>query len=124
MGKSANKEEPMSETRAKRTAYGSGLSTSECEEFRPYIPQPKRGGRPAEYDRLEILNAIRYLLRTGCAWRLLSHDFPPWGTVTITSPNGAVMEHGSRYMAPYGKDCEKRKHVKRNRAPPSLIASL
>ena len=81
MGKSANKEEPMSETRGKRTAYGSDLSASECEEIWPYLPQPKRGGRPAQYDRFEIVNAIRYLLRTGCAWRLLPHDFPPWGTV-------------------------------------------
>jgi putative transposase len=80
MGKSINKEEPMSERRTRRV-YSSDLSTSECEEIRPHIPQPKRGGRPAEYDRLEIVNAIRYLLRTGCAWRLLPHDFPPWGTV-------------------------------------------
>lgn len=71
----------MSDTKAKRTAYSSDLTTRECEQIRPYIPQPKSGGRPAEYDRLEIINAIRYLVRTGCAWRLLPHNFPPWGTV-------------------------------------------
>ena len=32
-------------------------------------------------DVREVLNAIAYLLRTGCAWRLLPHDFPPWPTV-------------------------------------------
>jgi len=41
---------------------------------------PKRGGRPAR-DRREIINAINYVVRTGCAWRLLPHDFPPWQTV-------------------------------------------
>lgn len=82
MGKSDNKkEEPMSETNTKRKTYSSDLSTSECEEIGPYIPHPKSGGRPARYDRFEIVNAIRYLVRTGCAWRLLPHDFPPWGTV-------------------------------------------
>jgi transposase len=42
---------------------------------------PKQGGRPAKYERLEIINAILYLIRTGCAWRLLPHDFPPWRIV-------------------------------------------
>jgi putative transposase len=66
----------MSDKNTKRRAYGSDLSPRECEQLGPYIPQPKGGGRPAEYDRLEIVNAIRYLLRTGCSWRLLPHDFP------------------------------------------------
>jgi transposase len=33
---------------------------------------------PSKYTRREIINAIRYVLRTGCAWRLLPHDLPPW----------------------------------------------
>ena len=71
----------MSDTREKREVYSSDLSPKEQEKLGPYIPQPKSGGKPAEYNRLEIVNAIRYLLRTGCSWRLLPHDFPPWGTV-------------------------------------------
>lgn len=47
----------------------------------PHIPAPKAGGRPATWDRREIVNAIRYVLRSGCAWRLLPHDLPPWQTV-------------------------------------------
>ena len=35
-------------------------------------------GRPRQVDLREIVNAIFYVLRTGCAWRLLSHDFPAW----------------------------------------------
>jgi transposase len=42
---------------------------------------PKTGGRPARHERREIVNAIAYWLRAGCAWRLLPHDLPPWQTV-------------------------------------------
>src|SRR5690349_8527893 len=44
-------------------------------------PQPSLDGRPAEIERREIVNAILYVLRSGCAWRLLPHDLPVWGTV-------------------------------------------
>jgi putative transposase len=47
----------------------------------PLVPQAKRGGRPEEYPKREIINGIRYLVRTGCAWRLLPREFPPWSTV-------------------------------------------
>src|ERR1700757_887622 len=39
------------------------------------------GGRPRTTDLRAVLNAIFYLLRTGCQWRLLPREFPPWGTV-------------------------------------------
>jgi putative transposase len=71
----------MSDSKAKRKAYSSDLSPKDYEKLMPHVPQPKKGGRPAEYERVEIVNAIFYLLRTGCAWRLLPHDFPPWGIV-------------------------------------------
>ncbi len=42
------------------------------------IPAPKPGGRPAQYARREIVNARLYVTRTGCRWRMLPKDFPPW----------------------------------------------
>ncbi len=45
------------------------------------IPKPKQGGAPAKFGRREVLNGILYMLRTGCAWRELPHDRPPWDTV-------------------------------------------
>jgi putative transposase len=51
------------------------------EIIEPLIPPPKPGGRPRKTDIREVINAIFYLLRSGCAWRLLPHDFPPWQTV-------------------------------------------
>lgn len=45
------------------------------------IPPEKHGGRHREVDVREVIDAILYVLRTGCPWRHLPHDFPPWGTV-------------------------------------------
>ena len=47
----------------------------------PLIPPAKPGGRPRSVDTREIMNAIRYQLRAGGAWRLVPHEFPPWPTV-------------------------------------------
>jgi putative transposase len=47
----------------------------------PYLPTPKAPGRPRAHALREITDAIFYIVRSGCAWRLLPHDFPPWKTV-------------------------------------------
>jgi putative transposase len=64
-----------------RRAYPTDLSDAEWVVLGPLVPEPKGGGRPAEHPRREICNGIRYALRSGCAWRLLPHDLPPWQTV-------------------------------------------
>ncbi len=64
-----------------RKAYPSDLSDGEWKHLEPLIPAPKGGGRPAKHSRREIVNAIRYVLRNGCGWRALPHDFPPYTTV-------------------------------------------
>lgn len=61
-----------------RASYPSDLTDAEWNLIEKLVPPPKPGGRPAEYERREILNAVRYTLRTGCAWRLMPHDLPPW----------------------------------------------
>ena len=47
----------------------------------PLIPPAKPGGRPRRVEMREIVNAVRYVLRAGCAWRLMPHDLPQWETV-------------------------------------------
>ena len=64
-----------------RKAYPTDLRDEEWSIIEPYVPPPKAGGRPAKHARREIVNAIAYVLRSGCAWRLLPHDLPPWPTV-------------------------------------------
>ena len=64
-----------------RTAYQTDLSDAEWSCLEPHLPAPKATGRPKMHTTREILNAIFYILRGGCAWRLLPNDFPPWKTV-------------------------------------------
>jgi transposase len=65
-----------------RQSYPSDLSDREWAVLKAYIPEPLPGGRPAEYSRREIVNAILYVLRTGCGWEYVPHDLPPWKTVS------------------------------------------
>jgi len=64
-----------------RTAYPSDLTDAEWARVQRTIPAPKPGGRPAKHPRREIVNALLYVARTGCQWRALPHDLPPWATV-------------------------------------------
>src|SRR5215470_3040248 len=57
------------------------LSDEQWAVLEPFIPQPSTQGRPAEIERREIVNAILYLLRSGCPWRHVPHDLPAWSTV-------------------------------------------
>jgi transposase len=64
-----------------RKAYDSDLTNSEWAILTPFIPPALPGGRPRKHDIREVLDAIFYISRGGCAWRLLPHEFPPWQTV-------------------------------------------
>lgn len=63
-----------------RTPYPSDLTDEQWSIIEPMIPPEEPGGRPREVDMREVVNGIIYLNRTGCSWRQLPHDFPPWGT--------------------------------------------
>lgn len=61
--------------------YPTDLSNAEWHRLARLVPGPKPGVRPLKYARREILNAILYLVRTGCPWRFLPADLPPWRIV-------------------------------------------
>jgi putative transposase len=64
-----------------RSPYPTDLSDDEWRILEPLVPDAKPGGRPRAHKTRELLNAIFYVLRGGCAWRLLPHDFYlPWQT--------------------------------------------
>jgi putative transposase len=66
-----------------RKPYPSDLTALQWDHIEHLFPQPKgRAGRPRTYDRKDIVDAIFYLARTGAAWRMRPHDFPPWKTVS------------------------------------------
>ena len=64
-----------------RKPYPTDLSDSEWECIEPHLPAPRAAGRPRVHPLREVLDAIFYMVRSGCAWRLLPHEFPPWKTV-------------------------------------------
>jgi len=64
-----------------RKPYPSDLTDEQWALIEPLIPPEKGGGRHRETDMREVINALLYMDRTGCQWRALPHDFPPWGTV-------------------------------------------
>ena len=67
---------------SKCKSYPSDLTDAQWDFLRPLLPKAKTIGRPTTVDRRDLLDAIFYILRTGCQWRQLPHDFPPWGTVS------------------------------------------
>lgn len=66
---------------AHREAYPSDLSDAQWDYLSIMLPEAKVSGRPREVCLRRILNAIFYLMRTGCQWRYLPHEFPAWQTV-------------------------------------------
>jgi putative transposase len=73
---------PRTPTTQSRPLYETDLTDAQWEIIRSLLPPPPGGGRPRKTDLREVVNAILYLLRSGCAWDLLPHDFPPPGTVS------------------------------------------
>ena len=64
-----------------RRAYQSDLSDAEWSCLEGHLPAQGANGRPRLHGPREITDAIFYVLKSGCAWRLLPHEFPPWKTV-------------------------------------------
>jgi putative transposase len=64
-----------------RKPYPTDLSDAEWTCIEPHLPTPRAAGRPRRHSLREILDAIFYMVKSGCAWRLLPHEFPPWKTI-------------------------------------------
>lgn len=64
-----------------KRSYSTDLSDAEWRHLEPHVPPPNKRGRPRAHATREILDAVFYVLKSGCPWRLLPRDFPPWETV-------------------------------------------
>jgi putative transposase len=64
--------------------YPCDLTDVEWAHLLPLLPEPARRGRPRRWALRLLVNAIFYVLRTGCAWRYLPREYPPWQTVYTT----------------------------------------
>jgi len=60
--------------------YASDLTEGEWALIEPFMPMPNRIGRPRRTDLREVVNALLYIASTGCQWRFLPKDFPPFST--------------------------------------------
>ena len=67
----------------KRKAYPSDLSDAQWTRLEKAFPLPRNGrsGRPRRHELREVVNALLYQARTGCSYRALPHEFPPWAVV-------------------------------------------
>lgn len=61
--------------------YPSNVSREQFEKIRSILESARKKTRPRQLDLYDIFNAVLYVIRTGCQWRSLPHDFPKWGTV-------------------------------------------
>ena len=64
-----------------RRRYPSDLTDAQWMRLEPLLPAVRPGGRPRAHPLREIIDALRYVLRGGIAWRALPHDYPPWQTL-------------------------------------------
>jgi transposase len=71
----------MARIEKKTKRYPSDMTDEEWNSVEPLLPGAARTGRKRTTDLREVLNAIRYMVRSGCEWRMLPIHFPPWQTV-------------------------------------------
>jgi transposase len=66
---------------SRQRRYPSDMTDEQWALIEPLLPAPKTGGRPEKHSRRSIVDGVLYMVRTGCAWRYLPADLPPWQTV-------------------------------------------
>lgn len=103
-----------------RKPYPTDLTDAEWEALEPLLPRPSKLGRPREVDLREIINALRYMVRNGCAWRSLPHDFPPWPTVHYYFRNWSISGDWERIHA----QLREQERLRQGRQPTPSAASI
>ncbi len=61
--------------------YPTDVTDDQWEQLSPYLPERTGRGRHPKWERRLMINAILYVVYTGCQWRMLPHEYPPWQTV-------------------------------------------
>jgi transposase len=94
----------MADIEKKTKRDPSDLTDEEWVRIAPLLPKPAKKGRKPAVDLREVLNAIRYMARSGGGWRMLPRDFPPWQKVywwfrrtspTVRAPRSSCMRSAS-----------------------------
>src|SRR3712207_1840808 len=93
-----------------RRPYPSDLTDQEWDLLAPLLASPERRGRPPRWPARRIADAVFYLLRSGCSWRMLPREYPPWQTVSTTICAGGGSTEGPRErMIDCARRCARRK---------------
>ena len=74
--------------------YASDTTDAEWEVIEPFLPPPADCGRARSTPMREVVNAIFYIAQTGCQWRMLPKNFPPFTTVQRYSAEQNIMRSG------------------------------
>jgi transposase len=80
---------------ARTSCYPSDLTDDEWALVEPLLPPAGSGGRPEKHSRREIVDAVLYVVRTGCAWRQLPFDFPQADGVLVLRAVGEAAGHAA-----------------------------
>ena len=75
--------------------YPSDISTEQFEIIRPILESARKKTKPSNYDLYDVFCGILYLIKSGCQWRMIPSDFPPWGTVRYHYDIWSKEEHGA-----------------------------
>ena len=66
-----------------RNSYPSDISRAQFEEIRPILESAGKRTKPRKVDLYEVFCALRFLIKSGCQWRMLPGDYPKWSTVYV-----------------------------------------
>jgi transposase len=113
--------------RAKKRSYPSDVSDEEWAFCAPYLTLMKEEARQREYPLRAMFNAVRYMVRAGCPWRMIPHDLPPWSSVHqqaqrwIKAGCFEAMGHDLRKVfASFGREARRAFRSHHRRAHPAL----
>src|SRR5215210_8602707 len=94
--------------------YPSDLSDAEWGLLEPLLSTIEKRGRPPKWPTRRVADGVFYLLRSGCSWRILPREYPPWQTPsTTTSASGGSTVASDERTIGCGKRCARRKGVSR-----------
>ncbi|GBQ49660.1 transposase [Komagataeibacter europaeus LMG 18890] len=112
----------MASITRKTKRYPSDMTDEEWARIAPLMPEPGRMGRPREIEFREVINAVRYLVRSGCGWRMLPIHFGHWRTVY-----GWFRELARRFLFQTIHDVElmlDRERMGREASPSEVVPSV
>ncbi|MCI5218156.1 MAG: transposase [Candidatus Electrothrix sp. LOE2] len=106
----------------KKQRYKTDLNDEQWKLVSRYLPQSKGPGRRPKYDMREIINAILYVVHTGCQWAMIPHDFPPW--YSVYDRFNKWRKDRTRFLIHQILHQQLRKHVGKEPEPTAAITPL